>query len=109
MGFSGRLKQARENRELSRDQLADLLGVTNSAISNYENGISSPKEEILLKIFDVLKVEPNFLFQDDYTNPRADLSQEEKELFEIYRKAKSSDKAGVKALIEAVDKLLGEK
>ena len=47
--------------------MAEKLGITKSAIGNYENGVSSPKWDVLLKIFDVLKVEPNFLYQDSFS------------------------------------------
>lgn len=67
MSFASRLRQAREQSDLTQQDLAEKLGVTKSAIGNYENGVSSPKWDILLKIFDVLKVEPNFLYQDSFS------------------------------------------
>ena len=67
MSFASRLRQAREQSGLTQQDLAEKLGVTKSAIGNYENGVSSPKWDILLKIFDVLKVEPNFLYQDSFS------------------------------------------
>lgn len=67
MSFSFRLRQAREQAGLTQQAFADKLGVTKSAIGNYENGVSSPKWDILVKIFDVLHVEPNFLYQDDFS------------------------------------------
>lgn len=65
MAFSDRLRERRESLGLSRSVLAHRLGVTAAAIGNYENGISSPKEEILYKIFKELDVEPNYLWQDE--------------------------------------------
>ena len=67
MSFSSRLRQAREQANLTQQDFAKKLGVTKNAISNYENGVSSPKWDVLVKIFDVLQVEPNFLYQDDFT------------------------------------------
>ena len=66
MSFASRLKQAREQAGLTQQAFADKLGVTKNSISNYENGVSSPKWDILLKIFDVLHVDPNFLYQDNF-------------------------------------------
>ena len=66
MSFASRLKQARENAGFTQQELAKALGVTKSAIGNYENGVSSPKWDVLLKIFDILHVEPNFLYQDSF-------------------------------------------
>lgn len=67
MSFASRLRQAREQAGFTQQDLAKKLGVTKNAISNYENGVSSPKWEILIKIFDVLQVTPNFLYQDDFS------------------------------------------
>lgn len=67
MSFSCRLRQAREQAGLTQQALADKLGVTKSAIGNYENGVSSPKWDILIQIFDILHVDPNFLYQDDFS------------------------------------------
>ena len=66
MSFSERLKQAREMAGLTQLELAKRLNITKSSICNYENGVSSPKEEIMLRIFDALNVTPNFLFQDSF-------------------------------------------
>lgn len=67
MSFASRLKQAREQAGLTQQAFADKLGVTKNSISNYENGVSSPKWDVLLKIFDVLHVDPNFLYQDNFS------------------------------------------
>lgn len=72
MSFASRLRQAREQSGLTQQDLAEKLGVTKSAIGNYENGVSSPKWDVLLKIFDVLQVEPNFLYQDSFSSDSAD-------------------------------------
>ncbi len=65
MSFQNRLKQARENKKMDRKELAKKVGVTVSSISNYENGISAPKTEIMYKLLSVLDVDANFLFQDE--------------------------------------------
>ena len=65
MSFGSRLKERREELGLKQGELGRLLGVTGSAIGNYENGISSPKAEILYQVFDVLKCDANYLFQDE--------------------------------------------
>lgn len=65
MSFSSRLRERREFMKMSRNDLAEQIGVTPSSIGNYENGISFPKEEILYKLFQALKIEPNYLWQDE--------------------------------------------
>jgi len=65
MSFGTRLKQRREELGMKQGELGALLGVTGSAIGNYENGVSSPKADVLYKVFDALKCDANFLFQDE--------------------------------------------
>jgi len=68
MSFGSRLKQKRKEKGLKQSELGKLLGVTGSAIANYENNFSSPKADILYKVFDVLQCDANFLFQDEMKN-----------------------------------------
>lgn len=64
MSVGSRIKELREMRNISRSKLAESLGVTVGAISNYENGVSSPKEPILFNIMEVLHCDANYIFQD---------------------------------------------
>ena len=66
MSFGERIKYRRGELKLSRADLAERLGVSPSAVSNYENGVSFPKEDVMLRLFDSLETEPNVLFQDSY-------------------------------------------
>ena len=66
MAFKDRLKEARIAKNIKQKELADMIGgITGNTISNYENGVSSPSVEIMQKMFDALKVTPNYLFQDE--------------------------------------------
>lgn len=87
MSFSNRLKERREYLKMTRAELAEKLGVTPAAIGNYENGVSSPKEEILYKIFDVLSVEPNYLWQDEMkcSSVKFEVSYSERDHIKKYR------------------------
>lgn len=64
MSIGSRIKELREEKGLSRPELAKLLNVTVGSISNYENGISSPKEPVLFRIIETLGCDANYLFQD---------------------------------------------
>lgn len=64
MSIGSRIKELRENKNISRNDFAAMIGVTVGAISNYENDVSSPKEPILFKIIEALECEPNYIFQD---------------------------------------------
>lgn len=64
MSFGSRLKEARLEQNMSRADLARAVGVTQSAIGNYELEISSPKENILIQLMNVLNIDANYLYQD---------------------------------------------
>lgn len=80
MGFGERLRERREQLNMSRRELAEALGVTVSAIGNYETGISFPKEEVLLRLFDSLRVDPNTLYRDHFRGGKNVLSHDEREV-----------------------------
>ena len=64
MGIGKRIKEAREKAGLTQEQLGGIVGVTGSAITNYEKGTSHPKESVMYALIDALGVDANFLFQD---------------------------------------------
>lgn len=74
MGIGKRIKEARENLNLTQKELGELVGVTGSAITNYENETSHPKEMVLYKLLEVLNVDANFLFQDCFIKTKAPVS-----------------------------------
>lgn len=98
MGIGIRIKEARERLNLTQKELAKLVGVTTSAITNYEKDTSHPKEAVLYSLLSVLNVDANFLFQD-YISCSEPISPEELEHIKKYR---SLDRRGR----EAVDNVL---
>ena len=86
MSFGEQLRKRREELGISRAELADRLGVSRSAIGNYETGVSAPKEEVLLRLFDALGVDPNYLYRDAYRANGGIRSDEEQALLESYRR-----------------------
>lgn len=87
MSFHSRLKERREQLNMTQTDLAVKLNITKGAIGNYETGRSSPKAEILYKVFDVLSCDANFLFQDemDELASKNSVSSAENELLKKYR------------------------
>ncbi len=86
MSFGTRMRERRESLGLKQSELGELLGITGSAIGNYEKGVSSPKADILYRVFDVLKCDANYLFQDEMQELRDDsFSITEVETIKKYR------------------------
>ena len=102
MGFGEQLKLRREELGLSRAELALRLGVSVSAISNYENGLSFPKEEIMLRLFDGLDTDPNSLFRDSFRDGDRVLSRSERQLLERYRGLSPLGKETVRSVVETL-------
>ena len=102
MALGDRIKARREELSLTRPQLADRLGVTPAAVGNYETGISFPKEEILLRLFDCLEIDPNTLFQDSFRHGRSVLTQKERQLLEQYRSLSSAGREGISAVLKTL-------
>lgn len=50
MAFSDSLRREREKKNMTQQQLADKLGVTQAVISQYENGSTSPTVALAVKI-----------------------------------------------------------
>lgn len=65
MSFSNRIKAARESKSLSQEALANMLGVTDGTISSYEKGTSFPRWDKIIKLCDILDIDPNYMFWDD--------------------------------------------
>lgn len=62
-GFIGtRLREAREARGMSPQQLADVLGVSKQAISQYESALQTPRPEVMDRLPAVLNVKSKFFF-----------------------------------------------
>ncbi len=102
MSFGSQLKICREERGYTRPALAELLGVSASAISNYENGLSFPKEDVMLRLFDCLGTDPNTLFQDSFRTGYGILTTHERRLIERYRSLSPLGKESVRSLVDAL-------
>jgi len=87
MGIGKRIKEARKAKGMTQTELANELNITKGAIANYENETSHPKEEILYNLFNILDVEPNYIFQDiiKLPNKNNDITLSEYEFIKDYR------------------------
>ena len=60
--FGNNIRRARKNKGLSQENLADVLGVSGTAITRYENGDVFPSPEQISIICDELDIYANDLF-----------------------------------------------
>jgi transcriptional regulator with XRE-family HTH domain len=75
MSLGTRLKEARKKLGITQEKLAKMIGVSKSAIGNYENGTSSPNEPILIALLEALKIDANYLYQDYYKTDETDIQE----------------------------------
>ncbi|MCL2862406.1 MAG: helix-turn-helix transcriptional regulator [Firmicutes bacterium] len=56
-----RLKELREERGVSQEQLAKAIGIRQQTISQYENGITQPDIQTIKKLCDFFDVTSDYL------------------------------------------------
>ena len=103
MGLSNRLKERREQLGLTQSEVASLLGITPGAVGNYENGVSTPKADILFKVFDALKCDANYLFQDEMNDRLQEDNATPLELEQLVKRYRALDESGKKAVNAILD------
>jgi len=54
------IRQARQEQNLTQEQLGELVGVQKAQISKIENSVKNARFETILKVFDALGVKVNF-------------------------------------------------
>jgi len=92
-----RIRKYREKSGLSQKELAEKINVSNSRISNWEQGINRPDADILADLCRALNVSPSELL--DVRLAPEDLNEQERKVIMAYRTKTD--------LQNAVDILLG--
>lgn len=102
MTIGSRIKELREAANLTQGELAKKVGVTKSAIGNYEQNISSPKESVLYNLIEALDCDANYIFQDGMTisSKKLDLTPSEQEHIEKYRSLNKDGKEVVDIILD---------
>lgn len=68
MDFGTRLKELRQKKKLTQQQLGDIIHVSKVSVSGYERGERSPDRETLTSIADYFDVSTDFLLGRDNKN-----------------------------------------
>ena len=103
MSIGTRIKEARINKGFTQKELSERVGVTKGAIANYENDLSSPKDSVLYALFDVLQVDPNYLFQDVCKAIKNAPSEKDEALLNMFHKLNDE---GKEQLLDFADSLV---
>lgn len=90
----------RKQARMSQKELAKMLGVSNSAISNWESGANSIDLDTLFKLCQVLNIDINTAFDYETKISPETLSNEQKQLIEYYN---NSDDSGKKFIMTTAE------
>lgn len=81
--IGARIRYYRELRGLSQKDFAEKIGMKNSRVSNWEQGINRPDADILATICSVLQVSADALLGVE--KPQDEFSEEERQVIHHYR------------------------
>ena len=82
--IGNRIKKFREAKRLSQKDFAEQIGVSNSRVSNWEQGVNRPDVDLLVNICKVLNVSPSELL--DFRLDTDELTHHERQLIINYRR-----------------------
>lgn len=89
--IGARIRKYREDRGYSQKELAELIGVSNSRISNWEQGVNRPDADILVDLCKTLNVSPSELL--DVRLKDDELNDMERKVIKAYRAKKDLQSA----------------
>lgn len=95
--IGARIKKFREDRGYSQREFGQMIGVSNSRVSNWEQGVNRPDADILADICIALNVSPSELLNVRLASD--ELNDKERKIIIAYREKTDLQKA--------VDILLG--
>lgn len=112
--LSQRLKVSRKKRKLTQDELALKVNTTKSTISNYENGHSTPSNDMLVLLSNTLLVTTDYLLgRSDSPNMTADEEFQsfanDPELERWYRQLPDNDEDDLRKLRQMWDIIKSDK
>ena len=64
LSMGDRIKEARKNKKLTQEQLAEKLDLSVEFISNIERGIRLPSMPVFIKMIELLDVSADYLLRD---------------------------------------------
>jgi transcriptional regulator with XRE-family HTH domain len=91
------IAQCRKKENLTQMQLAELLGITDRAVSKWETGRAMPDSAIMLELCSVLKITVNDLLSGEVVMMDNYSEEMEKNLLDMVKQKEQADKRLLKA------------
>lgn len=106
--FQTILKELRDKRNVTQEELASSLSVKQQTVGKWENGITVPRQPMLIKIADYFHVSVNDLIygESNLSQPPAapastpPLTPQEQDLLRKYRVLTPNSRAAVDAVLD---------
>ena len=86
------IAERRKNKNLTQAQLAEKLGITDRAVSKWENGRSLPDSSIMLELCELLEITVNDLLSGEVVLMDEYNKEMEKKMLELVKEKESADK-----------------
>ena len=86
------IAERRKEQNLTQMQLAESLGITDRAVSKWENGRSLPDSSIMFSLCEILKISVNDLLCGEVTGMENRDKELENKLLEIIKEKEESDR-----------------
>lgn len=101
MSFNKRLREARIDNGITQDEIAEMLEISKSTYSGYETGRREPSMLMIRKLMDILKVDANYLMDEDTADESLSVEQRK-----WLMKLDSLSENSLKIVIDLADRLL---
>ena len=98
--YGSKIKSYRIKAGLEPAQLAEILGISESSVRNWECGLTRPDPEYLYRMFSILNVEPNEFF--GFTGIGTLLTTNERQIVDQYRTLDDAGKDAVETFVSAM-------
>lgn len=106
-GLGQRLKEMREERSLSQQELADMIGIHLSQLGRIERNLNTPSVETVLALAYALRVSTDALLTGDQ-NGQQDPEIKNLKLFERFRVLEGLAKDDQETAIKLIDALIAK-
>ena len=85
------ISNKRKEKNITQSELAELLGITDRAISKWENGICMPDASNILELCNILNITINDLFSGEVVDMKENEKKLEEHLLEMTREKEQRD------------------
>lgn len=86
------IADCRKKKSLTQMQLAEMLNITDRAVSKWENGKAMPDSSIMLELCDILEISVNELLSGEMIEMKNYDESVEKNLLEMIKQKEETDK-----------------